>query len=54
MLDIAVFLIPTFVGAMYIATGLAYVAKGDGAWATVWLAYGVANFGLVAASQGGG
>lgn len=32
---------------LYISVGVSYAAKGNFPWAIVWLAYGLANSGLI-------
>ena len=47
MIDWLVFLIPSVVGVLYAITGVCFIIKGDLPWATVWLAYAIANFAMV-------
>jgi hypothetical protein len=46
-LDNFITLIPAVVGVLYGAVAVAYVIKGDLAWALVWASYGLANVGLI-------
>ena len=46
-LDTLIFMMPSAVGALYFIVGLCYIARKDYAWALVWIAYALANVGLV-------
>lgn len=45
--------LPAITAVLYAAVGVGYLLKKDFAWATVWLAYAVANVGLVLAGMKG-
>jgi len=46
-LEILTTAVPVAVTFLYAITGLAYLIRGDLAWAMVWLSYSSANFGLI-------
>ena len=50
-LDLITKFIPLLTGILYGIVGIAYLFKKDYAWATVWCAYALANFGLTSASH---
>jgi hypothetical protein len=50
-LDLITKFIPLLTGILYAIVGVAYLLKKDYAWATVWCAYALANFGLISASH---
>lgn len=39
--------VPLIAGIMYALVGAAYIMKKDLGWATIWLSYATANFGLM-------
>lgn len=47
IIDSLIIMMPSIVGALYFVVGVCYIAKKDYAWATVWLAYALANIGLI-------
>lgn len=47
ILDMMTAAIPSVVAVFYLMTSFCFVIKGDYAWAIVWGAYSVANFGLI-------
>ena len=46
-LDLLIFIMPFIAGALYLTVSVCYLIKKDYAWALVWLAYCLANVGLV-------
>ena len=42
---------PSVVGVFYLATSIAYLCKGEAAWALIWFAYALGNVGLVLAGN---
>jgi hypothetical protein len=46
-LEILTTAVPVAVTFLYAITGLAYLIRGDLAWAMVWLSYSSANLGLI-------
>ncbi len=47
------YVIPSIVGAMYAAQGLYHLWKGETGFTVMWLAYSVANFGIILAMSEG-
>jgi hypothetical protein len=43
--------LPAIVGVLYFITGVAYACRKEWAWAIVWMAYAVANVGLILAGK---
>jgi len=46
-LDAFIALVPMVVGILYASVAVAYLGKGDIAWAIVWGSYALANVGLI-------
>jgi hypothetical protein len=46
-IDSLIVMMPSIVAALYSIVGVCYVFKKDYAWATIWLAYAMANIGLI-------
>lgn len=44
-------MLPGIVAILYLITALSYFFKKDYAWALVWFSYGLANVGLIIASN---
>lgn len=45
-------LFPAIVAVLYIATGLCHLWRREYGWALTWVAYGIANVGLIMAQSG--
>lgn len=51
MVEILVRLCPALAGILYAVVGVGYLVKKDYAWALVWIAYSIANIGLILAAS---
>jgi|TARA_Y100000401_G_scaffold35785_1_gene26805 hypothetical protein len=47
LIDSLIITMPSIVAVLYSIAGVCYLVKKDYAWATVWLAYALANVGLI-------
>lgn len=44
-------MLPLIVAILYLITAISFLLKRDYAWALVWFSYGLANVGLIIASN---
>lgn len=51
MVDLIVKMCPAIVAVLYALVGIGYLVKKDYPWALVWIAYAIANVGLILAAS---